>query len=238
MSAVYKLIYKDFCWPLTHIIHSHFDLKSVSTSGERMYRLRPMPSRRTSPAPRVRLPPRAAASSSGGSTSLRLKPAPRNHHHQVHSSWWSLQQEAACRPHLLLGPTPQMSVQRHHHPHGAATSWLLERSVHHRRVCPCIEPSCRAAARRISRSLSHLVLYQTQRSNDGLVASASPLWLTKAHKPVCMYVWVFMLVYACMYACVMYTCSCIYVYIQYSMQWHVCVSMSMHVDYIVHILVF
>ena len=79
MSAiVYKLIYKDFCWPLTHIIHSHFDLKSVSTSGERMYRLRPMPSRRSSPAPRVRLPPRAAASSSGGSTSLRLKPAPRN----------------------------------------------------------------------------------------------------------------------------------------------------------------
>ena len=133
-------------------------------------------------------------------------------HHAIHSSWWSLQQEAACRPHLLLGPSPQMSVQRHHHPHGAATSWLLERSVHHRRVCPCIEPSCRAAARTISHSLSHLVLYQIQRSNDGLVESASPLWLTKAHKPVCMYVWVFMLVYACMYVCVMYTCACIYMY--------------------------
>ena len=59
---------------LTHmeiLIRCHHQLKEQTSSVQH-------PQADATPAPRVRLPERAADSSSGGITSCRLKPAPRN----------------------------------------------------------------------------------------------------------------------------------------------------------------
>ena len=58
--------------------HSHRDLNSVSSSTWSKNLWGPIPWSRRKPAPRVRIPPRAADSSCGGSTSLSLKPAALN----------------------------------------------------------------------------------------------------------------------------------------------------------------